>query len=185
MTKCRRPDGSGGPLSENERIDDIQFYTDAGAELIIDDIILYDAAEAGEKRPFPEGPIFTGWFDTGRQGKEWPGDFEIVAHKPPRTWKAARSIIEPKSGKPWIRLDPRGERPLNDTTRLRFRYHLTGSESMTVSLAGHEVRLSDLKKGEWAETTAEFPVGKSRKAREVRFYLPKGAELLLDDVLLY
>src|SRR5262249_29842665 len=90
----------------------------------------------------------------------------IVAHKPPRAWKAARSVIEPKSGKPWIRLDLRGERPLNETTRLRFRYHLTGSESMTVSLAGHEVRLSDLKKGEWAETTAEFPPAKAaRRAR--------------------
>ena len=28
MTQCRRPDGSGGPLSEDERIDDIQFYVD-------------------------------------------------------------------------------------------------------------------------------------------------------------
>ncbi|MBI1916848.1 MAG: nucleoside hydrolase [Planctomycetes bacterium] len=185
MTRCRRPDGGGGPLSENERIDDIQFYTDAEAELIIDDIILYDAALPGEKRPFPEGPIFTGWFDTGRQGKEWPGDFDIVAHKPPRRWKAARSILDSTSDRPWIRLGLRGERPLNETTRLRFRYHLTGASAMTVSLGGRENPLSDLKKGEWAEKTVEFAVGKGRRASEVRFLLPKGAELFLDDVLLY
>ncbi len=185
MTKCRRPDSSGGPLSENERIDDIQFYTDPGVELIIDDIVLYDAALAGEKRPFPEGPIFTGWFDTGRQGKEWPGDFDIVAHKPPRTWKAARSILESKSGKPWIRLGLRGERPLHETTQLRFRYHLTGARAMIVSLGDREALLSDLKKGEWAEKTVAFAVGKGRRASEVRFLLPKGAALLLDDVLLY
>ena len=35
LTQARRPDGSGGPLSEDERIDDIQFYIDSGAELIV------------------------------------------------------------------------------------------------------------------------------------------------------
>ena len=49
----RRPDGSGGPLAEDERIDDIQFYIDPRAELLIDDIVLYEAAPDGEKRPFP------------------------------------------------------------------------------------------------------------------------------------
>ena len=73
MTLARRPDGTGGPLSEGERIDDIQFYTDPHAELIIDDIVLYDEAGAEEKRPFPKRFLFTGWFDTGKQGKEWPG----------------------------------------------------------------------------------------------------------------
>ena len=104
MTKCRRPDGSGGPLSESERIDDIQFYTNAGAELIVDDVVLYDAAVPGEKRAFPERPLFNAWFDTGRQGKEWPGDFAIVPHKPPLTGKAAPLGREPPSGRPWIRL---------------------------------------------------------------------------------
>src|SRR5207253_1641391 len=48
MTQARRPDGSGGPLSEDERIDDIQFYADPSAELLIDDIVLYDAAAKEE-----------------------------------------------------------------------------------------------------------------------------------------
>ncbi len=192
MTQCRRPDGSGGPLSQNERIDDIQFYTDAGAERIVDDIVLYDAAAPGEERPFPEHPSFTGWFDTGRQGKEWPGDFEIVAHRPPLSWKAARSVAEPKSGGSWVRLHLRGERPLKATTRLRFRYHVTGADALAVTLFTRKdggkrtVNLSGLKKGEWAEATAEFTVGKSAaRADEIHFVLPKGAQLLLDDVLLY
>src|SRR5262249_48657644 len=53
MTAVRRPDGSGGPLSEDERIDDVQFYVDPRAELLIDDMVLYDAAAPDEKRPFP------------------------------------------------------------------------------------------------------------------------------------
>jgi hypothetical protein len=40
MTSVRRPNGSGGPLAEDERIDDIQFYVHPRAELLIDDIVL-------------------------------------------------------------------------------------------------------------------------------------------------
>src|SRR5262249_12846182 len=82
MTVARRPDGTGGPLSEGERIDDIQFYADKKAGLVIDDIVLYDApAAAGEKRAFPSKVHFTAWFDSGKQGKEWPGAFEIAQDK--------------------------------------------------------------------------------------------------------
>ena len=132
MTQCRRPDGSGGPLSADERIDDIQFYVDPAAELLIDDIVLYEAAPAGEKRPFPRRVLFTGWFDSGKQGKEWPGDFEIVPHKAPRKWKAAKSVLNTERAAPWIRLDLRGERTLGDATHLRFLYHLSGADSMQV-----------------------------------------------------
>lgn len=197
MTQARRPDGTGGPLSENERIDDIQFYIDPAAELIIDDIVLYDAALPDEKRPFPKRVIFTGWFDTGQQGKEWPGDFQIINKQKPHTWKAARSVANLERGVPWIRLHLRGERPLGDATHLRFRYHLTGADAMVVVLvnrtrkANHGVELENLKQGEWAETTLDFDRDSRRQPKkgdrvdEVRFLLPKGAELLLDDVLLY
>ena len=82
----RRPDGSGGPLAENERIDDIQFYVDPRAELLIDDVILYDAAAGGETRPFPKRVSFTGWFDTAEsqalldyQEHDWPATLAWVA----------------------------------------------------------------------------------------------------------
>jgi inosine-uridine nucleoside N-ribohydrolase len=203
MTKARRPDGSGGPLSEDERIDDIQFYADPKAELIIDDIVLFDAALPGEKRPFPKRPIFTAWFDTGRQGKEWPGDFDIVANKKPLKWKAARSVMNGKLGFPWILLHLRGERPLGETTQLRFRYHLTGADWMIVLLFNrtvndnHVIEIKGLKKGKWGEITLDFSrnskrmdgsKGKPRpgdRVDEIRFLLPRGAELLVDDVLLY
>src|SRR5262249_22372846 len=124
MTAARRPDGSGGPLSEGERIDDIQFYADPRAELLIDDIVLYDEAAPNEKRPFPKRLLFTGWFDSGKQGKEWPGTFEIVAKKPPLTWKAARSGSDPGSGDPWIRRPLPAERPRRAATHLPFPSHL-------------------------------------------------------------
>jgi hypothetical protein len=47
-------------------------------------------------------------------------------------------------------------------------------------------KLKDLNNGEWAEATVDFELPeKFREASEVRFVLPKGAKLLIDDVLLY
>jgi inosine-uridine nucleoside N-ribohydrolase len=196
MTAARRPDGTGGPLSEGERIDDIQFYTDPKAELIVDDIVLYDAA-AEEKRPFPKRILFTAWFDSGKQGKEWPGSFEIVPEKGVYR-NAARSVDDPATATPWLRLQLRGERTLGAATHLSFRYRLHGAEQMRVALvnrtarARQVVRLPDLARDRWAETVVNFsadavpsrPVQGDR-VDEILFLLPKGAELLLDDVLLY
>jgi purine nucleosidase len=187
-----RPDGTGGPLSENERIDDVQFYVDPRAEVLIDDMILYDAAVPGEKRPFPKSIQYTGVFDTGKQGKEWPGTFEIV-EKDGYFWKAARSVPNPETGSHWIRLHLRGERPLGESAELFFRYRLTGEgDSIRVRLvnpktrAVHEAVVSGLKKGEWAEATAAFAgVKRGEPVEEIHLLLPKGAELLIDDVLLY
>jgi purine nucleosidase len=192
MTQCRKPDGSGGPLAENERIDDIQFYTDPNVELLIDDIILYDAAVEGERRPFPARPLFCGWFDTGRQGQEWPGEFRIVPHQAPLTWKAARSVPRGDTGREWIVLELRGKRPLGKEVHLRFRYRLEGADSLEVQFGEegkHSFRhpLKDLKKGEWAETLlsiAQRPE-KVPQIDAIHFLLPAGASLLLDDVLLY
>jgi inosine-uridine nucleoside N-ribohydrolase len=191
MTRARRPDGTGGPLSEGERIDDIQFYADPTAELLIDDIVLYDVAAKGEKRPFPKRILFTAWFDSGRQGKEWPGDFEIAPGKG-FFWHAARSVKNKQTGAPWIRLHLRGRRPLGPATRLSFRYRLTGADGLRVVLVNrtakkeHTVNLTGLRQSAWAEATADF--GRTRKGDEVdevRFLVPKGADLLVDDVLLY
>jgi inosine-uridine nucleoside N-ribohydrolase len=193
MTAVRRPDGSGGPLSENERIDDVQFYVDPRAEVLIDDMVLYDAAAPGEKRPFPKSIQFTGTFDTGKQGKEWPGDFEIV-DKAGSFWKAAKSVENAETKTPWIRLHLRGERPVGDKTEVFFRYKLTGGDgdSMQVRLLNRTAKssptitVSGLKKGEWAEATGSFPgMKRGDRVDEMQFLLPKGAVLLIDDVLLY
>jgi len=196
MTAARRPDGSGGPLSENERIDDIQFYVDPRAELLIDDIVLYDAAPPEEKRPFPKSIQFTGWFDSGKQGKEWPGTYDI-AEKKGFFWNAAKSVNIPELGGPAIRLNLRGERPVGDAAHLFFRYQLAGGDSLRVALVNRTaketqvVELKGLTKDKWSEATVDFSDAKPKKPQpgdrvdELHFLLPPGAELLLDDVLLY
>jgi inosine-uridine nucleoside N-ribohydrolase len=193
MTLCRRPDGSGGPLSADERIDDIQFYADPAAELLIDDIVLYEEAPEGEKRPFPRRVLFTGWFDTGKQGQEWPGDFEIVPHKPPEKWKAAKSVANAERAAPWIRVDLRGERTLGAETHLRFRYRMKDTDSMQVMLVNHKAKerhvteLKGMRKDKWAEAALEFTsqTRAGQRVDEIHFLPPKGAELLVDDLLLY
>ena len=192
MTQARRPDKSGGPLAEDERIDDLQFYIAPDAELLIDDIVLYDAAPEGEKQLFPQRISFTGWFDTGKQGVEWPGDFEVVPHQPPLTWKAAKWVTNPKTNEAWIRVSMRGERPLSTVNRLRFRYRVVGTGDIRVTLANsrsaQEWRkiASDLARGRWAEAVIDFEIEqRSAHADELRFAVAKGAELQVDDVLLF
>ena len=187
MTMARKPDGTGGPLSENERIDDIQFYADPRAELLIDDIVLYDTAVADEKRPFPKRVLFTGLFDSGKQGKEWPGSFEI-APKQGYFWHAAKSAPHPEDKNlAWINLGLRGARPVGAATHLFFRYKLGGADAIRLSVGSRQLDLKGLKKGEWAETIVDL--GKSlmneRSVRELRFVVPAEAQLLIDDLLLY
>ncbi|HMF16215.1 MAG TPA: nucleoside hydrolase [Gemmataceae bacterium] len=193
MRAARRPDGTGGPLSENERIDDIQFYTDPTAELIIDDIVLFDAS--GEKKPFPKRIHFTGWFDSGKQGKEWPGTFEIAANQG-FFWHAARSVKQPDTDASWIRLHLRGPRLLGEKTHLFFRYRLSGANAMQIALVkskinvSHAVSMKGLTTEKWAEavvdfTTASRPPRSGDSVDEIHFLLPAGAELLIDDLLLY
>ena len=196
MTAARRPDGSGGALSEGERIDDIQFYADPRAELIIDDIVLHDEANAAEQRPFPKRFLFTGWFDAGKQGKEWPGTFEIVPKKG-HFWHGVKSVDNPALKAPWIELNLRGDRELGSKTQLYFRYRLTGADALRVVLVHGKTKknlavdVKGLTNDRWAETVLDFAsvdassLGKGDRVDAIQFLLPRGAELILDDLLLY
>jgi inosine-uridine nucleoside N-ribohydrolase len=190
MTKMRRPDGSGGALAMDERIDDIQFYVDPKAELLIDDVILYDAATDDEKRPFPKRVIFTGWFDTGKQGVEWPGEFEILPHEKPRTWKLAKSVTNPDTGEPWLVIGLRGSRKLAARTEVTLKYRISMTNVIQVALRDSRtgqvatMEWQPDKKGEWAEAKL-YVDGSGATADELRFSLPKRAVLMVDDVLIY
>ncbi|MDX1944495.1 MAG: DUF6807 family protein [Pirellulaceae bacterium] len=197
MTAMRRPDGTGGPLAADERIDDIQFYVDPRAGVLIDDVLLYDAAEAGDKdaklRPFPRRVLFTGWFDTGKQGKEWPGEFEILSHDEPRTWKFAQSVPGPE-GRPWLRVHLRGPRRLNEVLELTFQHRLTGTEAVRIELfrdgkpLGISADLAGLQQGVWtaAGCRLEVPAAlRDEAADEIRFLVPGGGKLAIDDLLLF
>jgi hypothetical protein len=190
MTQARRADGTGGPLSEGERIDDIQFYLDPDAEVIIDDIVLYDAARDGEKRPFPKRMIFTGWFDTGAQGREWPGDFKLVADAG-NFWRAAQSVENPDTGKPWLRVGLRGPRALAEKSTVAFRYRLRGTDAVEIRLvnsatgASRAATAKSLQQEAWADASVEFDTKEFPATDEIHVLLPKGAELVLDDLLLF
>ncbi len=196
MTDARRPDGSGGPLAEGERIDDIQFYADPRAELLIDDIVLYDEANADEKRPFPKRFLFTGGFDSGKQGKEWPGSFEIIP-KQGYFWHGAKSVEIPSLKASWIELNLRGEREIGAKTQLLVRYRLTGADAMRVALVhGKSKKISvawakGLTSDRWSELVLDYPgAGSSPNAVKLDRvdaiqFLPGNAELIIDDLLLY
>ncbi|MEK6236243.1 MAG: hypothetical protein N2C14_16175 [Planctomycetales bacterium] len=146
------------------------------------------------RRPFPKRILFTGWFDTGKQGREWPGDFKIVAHQKPLTWDAAQSVLNEKTGRPWLRIHLRGRRPWDAKVRLRFRYRLTSGDAINIALvdsktnATYQASATELVLNQWRETSVDFQIpdkGADRFADEIRLVVGKGAELLIDDLLLY
>ena len=51
----------------------------------------------------------------------------------------------------------------------------------------HVLDVKELKKGEWTETTLDFTkqTRAGQRVDDIQFLLPKGAELLIDDLLLY
>lgn len=203
MTHARRPDGSGGPLAADERIDDIQFYIVRAADLWIDGMVLFEAGDATRdakrSEPFPQRIIFTGWFDTGKQGKghEWPGRFEIVPNEPPRTWKAARSIADEKTDQARLEVSLRGSRALSTHTRLRFRYSLVRGDSIEAQLADTKSgktwpgQLKNAATGRWSDAVIDFNIQASDRESPpavdtVRFSVKgKDSVLLIDDLLLY
>jgi hypothetical protein len=193
MTRLRRNDGSRGHLSEDERIDDIQFYVDPGAQVTIDDIILFDAAPQDEKEPFPARIIFTAWFDTGEQGKEWPGNFRILPHEKPRTWKMAASVINPQTNSHWLRISMRGQRPIGTNLRARFKYKFiaAGNKAMRVAVVDHAsgksrgTLVKDLVTDQWAQAVVDLSGQEPHLADEIQIIVPARAELFVDDLILY
>ena len=192
MTQARRPDGSGGPLAKDERIDDIQFYVNPSEEVLIDEIVLYEPTLEGEKRPFPRRILFTGWFDTGKQGAghEWPGDFDIVLHEKPLTWDAAKAVLDAKTGTPWIRVNMRGTRELSERNRLRFRYNCSAKKICVgirnaASNKVWEQVLMVSKQSVRQTAMMNFGGAGGSHATDVIFRVAKESSLLVDDLLLY
>jgi|GEM_PF-332937 len=192
MTQMRRPDGTGGPLVANERIDDIQFYVDPRTELLIDNIVLYDAAVAGEKRPFPQRIVFTGWFDTGKQGKEWPGTFNTVEHAKPREWKYAQAVKQ-DDGQQLLSVSLRGERPLGGKSQLSMLLRTASREPVTLQLrhkgqliaTGMESAAAQHPIGQWKQLTYSFDLPAGTQVDEVRLESTGDNSFGIDDLLLY
>ena len=83
------------------------------------------------------------------------------------------------------------ERRLGEKTQVSFRYRLTGTDSLQVQLLNSETGKSltaeakGLKFGQWSQTTLEVDTQQLPSIDEIHLLLPKKAELLIDDLLLF
>ena len=96
VDEVRRGDREGAAEEASPELDLRGVTTvsdDAFTRAMIACRFLEAVGRADEKRPFPQRIHFTGWFDTGKRGREWPGDFEIVPHDKPLGWFAARAEL--------------------------------------------------------------------------------------------
>jgi hypothetical protein len=193
-----RNDGSPQVFQEGERMDDFKVFVgrpEDGREydLAIDDVIFFadDPAAEPEPEPFPNRVIFLAAFDTGEPEKYWPGRFELVERDLPQGayWRAVRAV--PRSdGQPgkWIRLQIDPPRPVGAHTKLRFRYHLTGTARMTAQVFdatdqdNRHVVLDGLTQGEWTTAYVDFTHdGRRNDGGETPF----AAGHLVDDLFFF
>jgi arylsulfatase A-like enzyme len=119
-----------------------------------------DLAEAAQPS---ERPIIRWTFESGRKATDWPGDFEVVEHAPdgPPS-RVARAISERDGKAVRLRLQIEPPLPVGAHTRLRFSYHLAGTDTMTVQMFdatvqdNRHIHLRDLQQGQWTQVELDF-----------------------------
>lgn len=199
LSQMKLPDGSGEVISADELIGYIQFYIDPQAELLIDEVILHEAMNPDELRPFPQSVIFAGGFDTGEYGTELSGEFELVPHNQPGKGRFLKCVVDPESGQTNLRIGLRGHRRLGPNSEISFRYLQTTSQPIEVRLSGPNSKLVRSGRvycsvqGEWTtvtvrlESDAATPVADPLPewGDQLEFRLHPGTELSIDDLLLF
>jgi len=195
---ARRNDGSPEAFQEGERMDDFKVFVGKPAdaqrcELFIDDVIFFaeDASLAPENEPFPNRVILLAAFDTGPKEKYWPGDFEIVESSLPAgsSWRAARAIPRKDGKGKLISLPIAPPRPVGAHTKLRFRYHLTGTSKMTVQIFdatvqdNRHINLTGLQESAW--TTVYLDFSKDSRRNDGSPNSPFSPGNLVDDIFFF
>lgn len=218
---ARRNDGTPGvPFKEGERMDDLKIFVGQPDkakeyELLVDDILFFanDPDLPPEPEPFPRRVIFLAAFDTGIdpqvREKYWPGEFDLNRRDAPEgaSWGAAAAVPHKDAGGKWIRLQIKPTRPVGANTKLRFRYHLTGTDRMTVQMFdltdgdNRHIHLTGCTPGVWTTQYMDFtrdarrndgkqtPFAAGHVVDDIFFFVkPDGDEevkLYIDEVVLF
>jgi len=194
---ARRNDGSAKGFGEGERMDDLKVFAGRPGEarryeLYIDDVIFFanDPTLPPEPEPFPNRVIFLAAFDTGPKEKYWPGEFDLAEQPPAGAfWRAARSVTRKDGKGQFTRLQIEPPRPVGAHTKLRFRYHLAGTNAMTVQIFdatvqdNRHVNLRDLKQNEWTTLYVDFSRDSRRNDGTSNSPIPAGN--LVDDIFFF
>jgi hypothetical protein len=197
-----RNDGSSKAFQKGERMDDLKVFVGKPKdgkkyELYLDDIIFFDDDPdlPKEKEPFPNRIIFLAAFDTGIDAKSkpkyWPGEFDIVTKTkgaPNDTyWGVAKAVPHGETKGKWIRLQLKPERIVGAHTKLRFRYHISGSSEMTVQMFdvtdkdNRHIHMKGLKRGTWQWAILDFTKAKRNDGKDTKF----AAGHKVDDIFFF
>lgn len=217
-----RNDGSKDAFVKGERMDDLKIFVGKPRdgkdyELYLDDIIFFDddPDQPRVDEPFPNRVIFLAAFDTGIDAKSkpkyWPGVFEVLTEKKgaPKDsyWGVAKATPHEETKGKWIRLEIKPPRPVGAHTKLRFRYHITGTSKMTVQVFdltdkdNRHIQMKDLKQDVWQWANLDFtkdakrndgtrtPFAPGHEVDDLFFFIrpesDKEANLYIDEVTLY
>lgn len=217
-----RNNGSDKPFQKGERMDDLKVFVGKPKdgkdyELYLDDILFFedDPDLPKETEPFPNRVIFLAAFDTGTDPKSkpkyWPGSFEIATKSKGAPddsyWGVAQAVPHAETKGKWIRLEVKPPKPVGAHTKLRFRYHLSGADAMTVQVFdltdgdNRHINMKGLKEGAWQWAILDFtkdakrndgkdsPFAAGHKVDDIFFFVKptgdKEVQLFVDEVTLF
>jgi hypothetical protein len=217
-----RNDGSAKAFQRGERMDDLKVFVGRPKdgkdyELVLDDIIFFDDDPDMPRalEPFPNRVLFQASFDTGIDAKSkpkyWPGAFDVVTKSKGAPddsyWGVAQSVPHKETKGQWIRLEVKPPRPVGASTKLRFRYYLTGADAMTVQMFdvadgdNRHISMKNVRTGAWQWAILDFtkdakhndgaasPFAAGHPVDDIFFFVqPQGDQeprLFVDEVTLF
>lgn len=203
---------NGALIAAGERMEQLLFAVGDG-ELLVDDVICFtndpDAGGSPPDEPFPRRVIEVWGFDVMDDYHPWTHDHFMVVRsggKLKNDWGSAKTLKQQNRDSKRVRLVIAPPLPVGDATRIRFRYDISGTDSLRVmifDLTDADNRTNDLiVAGQddwyWADldlTRAtkndgnQTPFSAGNLVDDI-FFLPafgarSAVELFLDDVILY
>jgi len=204
-----------GYLRVNDRIDDVQFYADKNAELLVGNVYMYNRVSETAVSPFSQWPTFfrfLGWFDTGGQtAGEWPSEASLNQHQ--NFLDDLSTIPEAGTNLAYLKVAFRKRVLLDKKATLFFRYYLVGTDHLQVTLNDATTGLKlpvtvtgltqssarpltePISESEWRSARISYedlvaqlpPSSTPPRVTDVKFELgmPAPAELRVDDVYLF
>lgn len=200
---AQRNDGTQGiPFKAGERMDDLKIFVGKpndgrDYDLRVDDIIFFsnDPGLPPEPEPFPRRVLYVAAFDSGfapkYRDKMWPGSYDLVrpSQAPPNSyWGVAKAVPHSPTGGHWIRMQIKPPRPVAARTKLRFRYHLTGANRMTVQMFdvtdqdNRHIEITDCRQGQWTTHYLDFTRDGRRNDGS---QTPLTADHVIDDLFFF
>lgn len=136
------------------------------------------------------GIVHQASFEGGSKSTHWPGDFDLVdSSSAGGRGRSARAVPRRERPGVFVSLPIQPPRPVGSQTVLRFRYHLTGADTLIVQIFdatvqdNRHVLLEGIRQGRWTPMEIDFSRDSHRNDGTNPSEFTKGN--LVDDIFFF